>query len=251
MRSTTIIGLSIGIAVMFLSIFVRGGMEMVLYFVNLPAVLIVFGGTVAAILINFSFRQLIDGIKAFRFTLATKVVSAEAVIEIIVQMAMRARKEGFMAIRELSTKGRYPLLDIGVDLVADGTDPEVTRGILETVSDYLQMKISTDERIWRDIAVYAPLFGMVGTLIGLIMLLRTLDDPATIAPNMSIALLTTLYGIGFAGLVCMPVAGKIRVYNTNMALAREIIIEGVASIQAGDNSQIVKEKLQAYLAGRQ
>jgi chemotaxis protein MotA len=156
-----------------------------------------------------------------------------------------------MSIRDLSTKGRYPLLDIGVDLVADGTDPGITRGIMETVSDYLQMKIGADERIWRDVGVYAPLYGMVGTLVGLIMLLRTLTDPATIAPNMSIALMTTFYGILLAGLVCMPVAGKIRVYNTNMALSREIIIEGIASIQAGDNSQIVQEKLRAYLAGRQ
>ncbi|HOO76397.1 MAG TPA: MotA/TolQ/ExbB proton channel family protein [bacterium] len=251
MRLTTIIGFIIGFCVIFFSIFLRGGMEMVGYFVNWPSVLIVFGGTSAAILINFSIRQIVDGLKAFRFTLVTRVLSPESVIEIIVDMAVKARREGFMAIRELSTNGRYPLLDIGVDLVADGTDPEVTRGILETVSDYLHMKISTDERLWRDISVYAPLFGMVGTLVGLILLLRTLSDVETIAPNMSVALMTTFYGIVLAGLFCMPIAGKIRVYNTNMALTREIIIEGIASIQAGDNSQIVREKLKAYLAGRQ
>jgi len=256
MRTSTIIGIVAGMAIIFLAIFLRGvqqegGMAMVKYFINLPAIVIVFGATGAAILVNFNFRQIIDGFKALRFTLVGKVMSPEAVIEVIVEMAVRARREGFMAIRELSTKGRYPLLDIGVDLVADGTDPEVTRGILATVSDYLHMKISTDERLWRDISVYCPLFGMVGTLIGLIMLLRTLTDPETIAPNMSIALLTTFYGIIFAGLFCMPIAGKIRVYNANMALTREIIIEGIASIQAGDNSQIVREKLRAYLAGRQ
>lgn len=251
MRLSTIIGFISGMAIIFLTIYTRGQMEMVGYFVNLPSVLIVFGGTFAAILVNFSFRQILDGLKAFRFTLVSKIISPEAVIDILVEMAVKARREGFMSIRELSTKGRYPLLDIGVDLVADGTDPEVTRGILETVSDYLHMKISTDERLWRDISVYAPLFGMVGTLIGLIMLLRTLSEVATIAPNMSVALVTTFYGIVFAGLFCMPIAGKIRVYNTNMALSREIIIEGIASIQAGDNSQIVREKLKAYLAGRQ
>jgi len=226
-------------------------MEMITYFVNAPSILLVFGCTTAAILINFSFRQILDGLKAFRYTLVSKVISPEEVIDVIVSMAVKARKEGFMSIRGLSTHGRYPLLDIGVDLVADGTDPEVTRGIMETVSDYLHMKISTDERIWRDISVYAPLFGMVGTLVGLIMLLKTLSEPATIAPNMSIALLTTFYGIVLAGLVCMPVAGKIRVYNTNMALSREIIIEGITSIQSGDNSQIVREKLRANSAGRQ
>lgn len=250
MRLSTIIGFFVGFMVIFFSIYLRGP-EMLPYFVNAPSVVIVFGGTLAAILINFSFRQIISGLKAFRFTLVGSIMDPEGVISLIVEMAVKARKEGFMSIRELSTRGKYPLLDIGVDLVADGTDPGVTRSILETVSDYLQMKIGADERIWRDTGVYAPLYGMVGTLIGLIMLLRTLDDPASIAPNMSIALMTTFYGILFAGMICMPVAGKIRVYNTNMALAREIIIEGVASIQAGDNSQIVREKLRAYLAGRQ
>lgn len=250
MRLSTILGFILGVAVVFLSIISRGP-EMLPYFFNLPSIIIVFGGTAAAIMINFSFYQIISGLKAFRFTLVGAVMDPEAVINLIVEMAVKARKEGFMSIRELSTKGRYPLLDIGVDLVADGTDPGITRGIMETVSDYLQMKIGADERLWRDVGVYAPLYGMVGTLIGLIMLLRTLTDPSTIAPNMSVALMTTFYGIIFAGLICMPVAGKIRVYNTNMALSREIIIEGIASIQAGDNSQIVREKLRAYLAGRQ
>lgn len=250
MRLSTILGFILGVSVVFLSIYSRGP-EMLPYFFNLPSVIIVFGGTAAAIMINFSFYQIISGLKAFRFTMVGAVMDPEAVINLIVEMAVKARKEGFMSIRELSTKGRYPLLDIGVDLVADGTDPGITRGIMETVSDYLQMKIGADERLWRDVGVYAPLYGMVGTLIGLIMLLRTLTDPSTIAPNMSVALMTTFYGIIFAGLICMPVAGKIRVYNTNMALSREIIIEGIASIQAGDNSQIVREKLRAYLAGRQ
>ena len=250
MRLSTVIGFIIGALVVFLSIFLRGP-EMLGYFINYPSMVIVFGGTAAAIMINFSFSQIISGLKSFRYTLVGTMMDPEAVINLIVEMAVKARMEGFMSIRDLSTKGKYPLLDIGVDLVADGTDPGLTRGIMETVSDYLQMKIGADERLWRDVGVYAPLFGMVGTLIGLIMLLRTLTDPTTIAPNMSVALMTTFYGILLAGLVCMPVAGKIRVYNTNMALAREIIIEGIASIQAGDNSQIVQEKLRAYLAGRQ
>ena len=250
MRLSTILGFLIGFSVIFLSIYIRNP-EMLSYFVNIPSIIIVGGGTVAAILINFNFNQIISGLKAFRFTMGGSVMNPETVINLLVAMAVKARREGFMSIRELSTDGKYPLLDIGVDLVADGTDPGVTRGILETVSDYLQMKIGADERIWRDIGVYAPLFGMVGTLIGLIMLLQSLDDPKQIAPNMSIALMTTFYGILIAGLFCMPVAGKIRVYNTNTALSREIIIEGIASIQAGDNSQIVREKLRAYLAGRQ
>lgn len=250
MRLSTIIGFIVGIAVIFLSILLRNP-EMLSYFFNPPSLIIVVGGTLAAILINFNFRQILSGLKAFRFTMGGSIMNPESVINLIVEMAVKARREGFMSIRELSTDGKYPLLDIGVDLVADGTDPDVTRGILETVSDYLQMKIGADERIWRDIGVYAPLFGMVGTLIGLILLLQSLDDPKQIAPNMSIALMTTFYGILIAGMICMPVAGKIRVYNTNAALSREIIIEGIASIQAGDNSQIVREKLRAYLAGRQ
>jgi chemotaxis protein MotA len=251
MRSSTIIGLIAAFIIVFLSIFLRGGMAMVMLFIDLPSFILTAGCTAATLLINFTYRQIWDGIKAFRYTLVKTMATPSEVIELLVEMAVKARKEGFMALRDLSTKGRYPLLDIGVDLVADGTDPEVTRGILETVSDYLQMKISGEERFWRDTSIYAPFFGMLGTLVGLIMLLKTLTDPATIAPNMSLALLTTFYGVIIAGVICMPVAGKIHVYNTNVALSREIIIEGIASIQAGDNSQIVREKLHAYLAGQQ
>jgi chemotaxis protein MotA len=251
MRASTIIGLIAAFIIVFLSIFLRGGMPMVMLFVDIPSMILTGGCTVACMFINFTPRQLWDGLLSFRYCLVSKMATPADVIEVLVEMAVKARKEGFMALRELSTKGRYPLLDIGVDLVADGTDPEVTRGILETVSDYINVKISGEERFWRDMSIYAPFFGMLGTLVGLIMLLKTLKDPETIAPNMSLALVTTFYGCVIAGIICMPVAGKIHVYNTNLALSREIIIEGIASIQAGDNSQIVREKLQAYLAGLQ
>jgi len=251
MRSGTIIGLVIGLAIVFMSIFLRGGIPMVMLFVDFPSLLLTGGCTVCTLIVNYTYRQLWDSLKAFRYCLVKKMDTPEEVIDLLVEMAVKARKEGFMALRDLSTKGRFPLLDIGVDLVADGTDPEVTRGILETVSDYLHIKIANDEKIWRDTSVYAPFFGMLGTIVGLIMLLKTLTKVETIAPNMSLALLTTFYGVVIAGTFCMPIAGKIHVYNTNLALAREIIIEGIASIQAGDNSQIVREKLQASLAGQQ
>ncbi len=251
MRSGTIIGLIAGLGIVFISIFLRGGGPMVLLFIDFPSAILTGGCTLCTLMVNYTYRQLWDALKAFRYCLVRKMDTPEEVIDLLVEMAVKARKEGFMALRELSTKGRFPLLDIGVDLVADGTDPEVTRGILETVSDYLHIKIANDEKIWRDTSVYAPFFGMLGTIVGLIMLLKTLTKVETIAPNMSLALLTTFYGVVIAGTFCMPIAGKIHNYNTNLALSREIIIEGIASIQSGDNSQIVREKLQAYLAGQQ
>jgi chemotaxis protein MotA len=163
-------------------------------------------------------------------------------------MAIKARKEGFLALRDEATKSNLPILNLGVRLIADGTDPEITRDILETASGTEENQLATNERIWRDLAIYGPMFGMLGTLMGLVLMLRNLSDPSTIGPAMALALITTFYGVIVAGVICLPVAGKIHIYNERTTLLRTLLIEGLISIQGGDNSHIVEEKLKAYIA---
>jgi chemotaxis protein MotA len=174
----------------------------------------------------------------------------ESVVELLVKMAIKARREGFLSLRDEVPKENIPLLGIGIGLLADGTDPEISREILETSAASEAAQISLYEMLWRDLSVYGPMFGMLGTLIGLVLMLRSLSDPAAIGPAMALALITTFYGVIIAGIICLPIAGKLRNYNERMGALRVLIIEGLLSIQAGDNSHIVEEKLKARLIKR-
>lgn len=245
MSLNTIIGSILILGIIIAAIFFQGGMETIMQFVNLPSFMIVIGCTVGATLINFKGGEILSGLKSIKHAIKPKKLDPQEIIDYLTKVAVKARKEGFVSIRNENTGGNHPLIDTGLALIADGADPDVIRSVLETQSFALQKDVSADERFWRDMSVYLPLFGMTGTLIGLILMLRTLDNPSRIGPGMAIALLTTLYGIVLAG-ICMPIAGKIKNFNNLQTLMNTAIIEGILSIQSGDNSQIVGEKLKSY-----
>lgn len=250
MAITTIVGLILGFFLIVISIAGEEGLAVLLPFLNFPSFLIVVGCSFAALLVNHTFGEILRGVMAFKYALKRSPTSPDEIIDLLVKMAVKARKEGFMGLREETTGGKHPLLDLGVGLMADGTDPQLIREILETKAASQTETITRNERIWRDLSVYCPMFGMIGTLIGLVLMLRGLTDPATIGPSMAIALITTFYGIVIAGLVCIPIAGKIHYYSQMLGLLRELILTGILSIQSGNNSKIVEEKLRAQLPGK-
>lgn len=245
MSYNTIIGVVLIVGIIIMAIFFQGGAETLMQFVNPPSALIVVGCTAGATLINFTGSEILSGLISIKHVLKPKPLDHNEVVDYLTKVAVKARKEGFVSLRDENTGGNHPLIDTGLSLVADGADPEVIRTVLETQTFSIQKDLGNHERFWRDLSVYLPLFGMTGTLIGLILMLRTLDNPSKIGPGMAIALLTTLYGIVLAGL-CMPIAGKIKNYNNRLTLLNTAIIDGITSIQAGDNSQIVGEKLKSY-----
>ncbi|MCX7661259.1 MAG: MotA/TolQ/ExbB proton channel family protein [Candidatus Omnitrophica bacterium] len=247
MGFTTIIGLILGFTIILGVILFQGGLERLLSFFDPSALFITLGCSISAIIINYGFKGLFLGLKATKYAFIGRLPSAEELIDTLVKIAIKARREGFLSLREENTQGKFPLLDLGLSLVSDGTDPEIVRDILETKATAEAEALAFNERLWRDLAVYAPMFGMLGTVIGLILMLRSLTDPAAIGPAMALALITTLYGLVIAGLICLPLAGKIHLYNENYSLLRDLIIEGILSIQAGYSSQIVEERLKAHL----
>lgn len=247
MALTTTIGLILAFIVIVGSISTQGGLGRVMMFIDLGSFILVMGATIASLIVNYTFKELWGAIKAVRFAFASKPQPPEEIIDILVKMAVKARKGGFISLRDEDFEGKFQLLNLGIGLLSDGTDPEVTREILETASATETNQFAAHERIWRDMAVYGPMFGMLGTLVGLVLMLRGLSDPASIGPAMSLALVTTFYGIVIAGVLCLPIAGKIHNYSERMIMIRMLIIEGLLSIQDGDNSQIVEERLRAYL----
>ena len=250
MRLTTILGLLLSSIIVVISIATQGGITRVITFFDFGSVLLVFGCSIASLITNYTFGELWVALKGTKYVFYAKPMPPEKILDLLVKMAIKARREGFLSLREEVPKEKIPLLNLGIGLIADGTDPDVTREILETAASSETSQISIIEMLWRDLSVYGPMFGMLGTLIGLVVMLRSLSDPAAIGPAMSLALITTFYGVIIAGIIALPIAGKLRNYNERLSALRVLIIEGLLSIQAGDNSHIVEEKLRARLIKR-
>jgi len=250
MALTSIIGIVFSTLLVLWSIASQGGVSRILSFIDIGSFILVIGCSIATIITNYTFKELTVAAKATKVIFAPKPTPPEQIIDDLVKLAVKARKEGFIALGEEANKTRFHLLNLGVGLIADGTDLEVTREVLETAAATEVNQLALGEKLWREISIYAPMFGMMGTVIGLVIMLRSLSDPGSIGPAMALALLTTFYGIVIAGVLCLPIAGKIRNYIERVSLNTTLIIEGLMSIQAGDNSHVVHEKLKAYLLKR-
>ena len=163
-------------------------------------------------------------------------------------MSNIARKEGLLALEEAANGVEDEFLKKGIMLVVDGTDPELVRGILETDLTCIEDRHKKTIGFYEKWAELGPAWGMIGTLIGLVNMLKDLDDPSTIGPNMAVALLTTLYGSVIANWLCNPTASKLGVNNDMEMMVKEITVEGLLSIQAGENPRVIEEKLKSFLA---
>jgi len=176
-----------------------------------------------------------------------KPMEAGRIISMIVTFSEKARREGLLALEDDLDELEDEFLRKGIQLVVDGTDPEIIRNIMETELNNMQSRHGEGIKIFEDWGIFAPAFGMIGTLIGLILMLSNIEDKSAIGPGMSTALITTLYGALLANLVFITIANKLSYVNDQEILLREIMIEGTLSIQSGDNPRIVKEKLISFL----
>lgn len=242
MKSQTLIGLAAGIVLIFISILLDGEISS---FIDLPSVLIVFGGTLASTLMSYSSKQIRNIIPLTKKAFSDPKVDLKGNIDKILELANIARREGLLAI----DTGDYddPFLQKGVELIVDGTDPEMVRNILETEVDFTDSRHQKGQQIFKSMAAFAPAYGMTGTLIGLVNMLRKLDDPSSLGPSMAVALITTFYGVVLANLVFKPIANKLSLHSSQEILRKEMIIEGLLSIQNGENPRIIKDKLEAFI----
>lgn len=211
------------------------------------SVIITLGGTLASTLTCFPLDDFANTMKVVKKAFVYKDTSPEDVIKEIIRLANVARKEGLLALDEYAESLNDQFLKKGIMLIVDGTEPELVRNILETELVYLEERHANGQKVFETAANFAPAFGMIGTLIGLINMLRTLDDPSTIGPNMSVALVTTFYGSVLANVVFLPLAQKLKGRNGREILVKELMVEGLLSIQAGENPRIIEEKLKTFI----
>ena len=248
MDLATIIGLILGTFFFLMSIILDKGISGVAAFFNAPSLMVTIGGAVASTLINFPLPSFINAMKAASIAFKAVVVNEGDVIKKIIDLSNVARKEGLLALEEAAETIEESYMKKGIFLIVDGTDPELVREILETELSFIEARHKSVKDVWDKLGELGPAWGMIGTLIGLINMLGSLDDPSAIGPAMAVALLTTMYGSIMANFICIPFAGKLGIRSSEEQLLKEVMIEGLLSIQAGENPRVIEEKLKAFLA---
>ncbi len=245
MDLTTVIGLIVGFSVILLGITQTGSL---MSFFSVSSIMIVVGGTGSAVIINYPINELVGVIPVVKKTLFSKAQQVTETIATLVSFAERARREGILALERHMEEIEDEFLAKGIQLAVDGTEPELMRNILTTELDYLEKRHASGASIFATAGALAPAFGMIGTLIGLVLMLQTMSDPSTIGPQMAIALITTFYGALVANLVFIPLTGKLKRRSAEEVLVKEMMIEGILSIQSGDNPRIVEQKLTSFIS---
>lgn len=248
MDLASLLGIIIGIVMVFFGIFTSGGIAAFGNFIDIPSVFITIGGSIASVMTMHKMPDFVNGFKSISLPFQDKVMDPGQVIRQIIELSNIGRKEGLLALEEAANNIEDDFLKKGIMLVVDGTDPELVRGILETDLVCLEERHGKVIGFWQKWAEMGPAWGMIGTLIGLVNMLKTLSDPDSIGPQMAVALLTTLYGSLLANWLCTPIANKLKASNQQEVIMREITIEGLLSIQAGENPRVIEEKLKSFLA---
>lgn len=245
MDLSILIGIVAGFALIVMGIVTASGQ--LIAFWDVASVFIVLGGTLASTLVHYPWKRVRNVVKLLRIAMTDSEISAAQTIRLLVYFAEKARREGLLAIEDEAQNVDDEFLRNGLQLVVDGIDPELVRNMLEIELAFLEQRHQSGQGMFEHMASVAPAFGMVGTLIGLIIMLGNLDDPNVIGPGLAVALITTFYGVVVANLILMPIAGKLRLRSEEEVLIKEVMMEGILSIQAGENPAIVEQKLKAFL----
>lgn len=217
-------------------------------FVDLPSAIITFGGTLSAMITSNSLSGFVNNIKGAKRVFSVPKNDEAAIIRQIIDLSNVARKEGLLALEESANNLEDEFMKKGILLIVDGTDPELVRNILDTELINVDTRHKNVIGFWKNMAALGPAWGMIGTLVGLINMLKDLNDPDSIGPNMAVALVTTLYGSLLANWLSTPIANKLTAYNDAEITMKEVMIEGLLSIQAGENPRVIEEKLKSFLS---
>lgn len=249
MDIATIIGIVGGLILLSFGILSTKGGSLAM-FVDLPSILITCGGAACATLINFPLRDLGNLWRVILRAFKEERTDPQKLIADFRRYADVARRDGILALENVAHEIKDPFLVRGIQLAVDGTDPELIQTMMRTELDYIQDRHNRGIRVLKQIATYAPSFGMIGTLIGLVIMLANLSDPSKIGPSMAVAIITTFYGAIISYLIATPIAEKLTIRHNEEALVKEMMIKGVMSLQSGDNPRIVEQKLKIFLSPR-
>ncbi|MCT4535833.1 flagellar motor protein [Halodesulfovibrio sp.] len=243
MDLATVLGIVISFGLVLSAIMMGGSL---LIFISIPSLLIVLGGTIGATLVNYPLKRVVSVMSVFKKTLFATELSQQETIDQFKDYADRARREGILSLEPVINSIDDPYLKKGLQLTVDGLEPQAIQEILESEIANTEARHSDGQDILKSFGEYAPALGMIGTVIGLVQMLQTMNDPSSIGPAMAVALITTFYGACLANLVFIPMAGKLKSRSNAEIRIKEMQLEGVLSISRGENPRIIQEKLSCF-----
>ncbi len=245
MDKGTLIGILSGLGLTAVSMLMGGGIGP---FIDIPSLIMVLGGTFAATLVNFRFEDVMGLAKIFKLTMNEESLTPHKYIEQIVAISKKARTNGLLAIEEDLEQVDQDFMKITLQHVVNGTESEDLTNIMEAELAIMTERHKVGQKMMMGMGAYAPAFGMVGTLIGLILMLQNLEDPSSVGPGMSMAMVTTFYGSLFSNLFFIPMAGKLKMRSEMEIQFKEMLLIGILSVQAEESPRVIQNKLQSFLA---
>lgn len=245
MDLTTLIGIFFGLGMLILAFIEEGGVVTALLVPT--AAMIVFGGTFGATIISYTMEDLKKVPYFFKVVFTEKKVDYAIVLESLVETADKARREGLLSLESQLSTIENQFMARGLQLVIDGTDPDLTKGMLEMEIEAFENGEKLGFEIFMSLGGFGPTFGIVGTVMGMVNVLSNLSTPDELGPKIALAFLATLYGIASANLLFIPFGTKVKVKTARDVLLMEMILEGILSIQAGENPRVIREKLMTFL----
>jgi len=248
MDIATVLGVISAFGLVIIAIFMGGGIQL---FINIPSLMIVVGGTLGATMINYPLKDVFGVLNVVKKALFTRNIPVDELIKRFIKFANKSRKEGILSLEGEIKNLTDEFLKKGIQLSIDGLEPQEISNVLETEVDFIRTRHQMGAEIFTTMGAFAPALGMIGTLIGLVQMLQTMEDPSSIGPAMAVALLTTFYGSIMANIVCLPIAGKLRTRSKEEVLVKEMSIQGIISISNGDNPRILEQKLLAFIPPNQ
>ena len=248
MDIASLAGIVLCFVMLIYGIFSSAGMAGFGEYLDFPSFIITLGGSIFATLASVSLSDFIGGLKSFTLIFSAPSLNTAEMIQKIIDLSNVARKEGLLSLEEAASDMEEPFLKKGILLIVDGTDPDLVRAIMETELVSIEGRHKTRIGFWETWGSMGPAWGMIGTLVGLVDMLYHMDNVAAVGPSMAVALITTLYGSVLANWICAPVAAKLKADNAAEMMMKEVRIEGLLSIQAGENPRVIEEKLKSFLA---
>lgn len=248
MDLTSIIGLVLGIAAVVGGQVLEGGSISAI--IQPTAFIIVMGGTTGAVMLAFPGKDLKGAMASIKdIFFGGSKTDPKTLLEELVNMALKARKEGILALQADIKNMEDPFMRKGFELMTDGTDPNLLRDLLETEMFLAEEEAGRATKVWESAGGFTPTVGILGAVLGLIHVMENLSDPSKLGSGIAVAFVATVYGVGFANLVFIPMGTKIKFKHKQAEIAHTMMLEGIMAIQAGESPNFIREKLSIYIGG--
>jgi chemotaxis protein MotA len=249
MDIASVVGLVLGVALLVITVAIAPGASFTAFF-NGPSIMVVIGGAIAAVLVCFPLKSFLGLGMVLKNVFLNRQRDISELIEQLVSLAETARRDGLLALEGRLEDISDSFLVLGIQMAVDGTRGEVIEDIMRTEIDAVAARHQSGKKVLEQLGRFAPAFGMIGTLMGLIIMLGQLDDPDKLGPGMAVALITTLYGAVVANMFCLPCAEKLGFISKHELLSMEIIVRGIMGIQSGENPRVIEQKLTTFVPPR-